>query len=182
MKVNELQDLLEKNKTEDGYNLEAINEAINNGINDVVVKKTEEARDKAVLDFFKDLGVENKDDLKSKLENTDKLAQALEDKEKSVAELNEKATKLEQINKVRALGINDEDTLDYVIYNASKRVNDEVDFDKALETFKADKPQYFETKPNNEPITTGTKVDNSNEPTVYGFEKILQEKHPDLKK
>ena len=177
MKIERLKELIEQNKTDDGINVEEINKAINDEINAVVTK----AKDQSVVEFFKELGVESKDDLNAKLKEGDKLAKMLEEKEQAVKEAKMKADKLAKVNELRKLGVEDDDTIDYVLFNVEKRISDDKSYEEALKEFAKEKPKYFEKQATGVTtgVGTGTGVNpNDDKPT---WQKILEEKHPDLK-
>ncbi len=163
-----LKELVEKFKDEEGnIDFEEGDKAYQKHINDVVASKTDESKvlPKAIEKIASELGVEanSVDDLKTYIKkmggNTDeikeeniKLSKEL-DKYKSDYEEtltakqqleNEFKTKT-QLDKIKSLGV-DEERAEFLHYKLNKQVNDEVDFDKVLESYKEENAEEFRKK------------------------------------
>lgn len=178
--MKNIQKLIEENSKEvDGekkVDWKSVEDSINKETNDIVAKQTSKAQE----DLLKQLGFEDSDKLKEHLSKVDELSEETKKKDEKINELSSAKTETERKMKLIGMGITDEDTLDYVMYNVNKRANDDTPWEKALESYKQDKPSYFESQQENKPITTGTKNEGNNSGEKLGFEKILGEKHPDV--
>lgn len=71
------------------------------------------------------------------------------------------------------------DFLDFVVFQASKTVDENTDFDKALDTFLAANPQYTEA-PTGQPKRTGMRQGGSPS-TMSEVEELFYKRNPDLK-
>ena len=177
--MKDLEKLVKEHTNEEGQtDWSAVEELVNKETNDIVAASTKKAADKAKDEardsLMKELDIDDPKALKDKLNLSEELTKKLEEKENALNELTGKTTKLEREKLLYAQGITDPDTVDYILFNVDKRVNDETDFDKAFNAFKEEKPQYFQS----EPITTGIKPGVTSKKEMAGFEKILAEKHP----
>lgn len=173
--MKNLEKLVKEHTNEEGQiDWSAVEELVNKETNDIVAASTKKATDKAKEDLLKELEIDDPKAIKDKLNLSEELSKKLEEKENALNELTGKATKLEREKLLYSQGITDPDTVDYILFNVDKRVNEENDFDAALNAFKEEKPQYFQS----EPITTGTKPGGASKREMAGFEKILAEKHP----
>lgn len=167
--MKDLKGFLEKYKTEDGYDFETANEALNEDINKIVAKNKpseEVLLEKAQASLIEGLGIDAKslDDVKTYIKkmggNTDefkeanlKLEKELNDYKSQFETLSNEKSTLEQqfrqrdeFDKIRSLGIDTDDKLEFVHFKVGKLVNDERDFDTALAEYKETNPDLFRNK------------------------------------
>ena len=180
-----IQELIKQHTSEDGtIDYAAIESAVNDSINGIVVKNVAKEKEKAQADYLKSLGFDSEDDLKKKLSDDGKaeVLKQLEETKKQYEELKSehepltaKATTLERAHHLYKLGITDEDAVDFIVHAVSKRTNEETSFEDALKAYQEEKPQLFSTQPM---TTANPSGGGANE--IAGFEKHLAEKHPDL--
>jgi len=172
-----------------------VEEQVNVQINAIVLKDTAKATEKAVQDFIIDLKIEG---LEKPEQVKDILAKAKTGETKFAADLAKKQAEADALvlqvaaltgdkdhlgrkNSLLAAGVTDPDDLDYLLFNVGKHVDETTPWDKALETFKTEKPQYFVPAGTPGP-TTGRRVGGVLPGAEKaGFEKILEEKYPGLK-
>jgi hypothetical protein len=68
--------------------------------------------------------------------------------------------------------------VDYAIFEVSKMVTDEIDFNQALEQFKTNNEHYFNVQPQPKTTSTGLGVNKISTPNVKeGWEQILDKKY-----
>ena len=194
--MKDIQKLIEQHTQLDGEekvtDWAAIETAINDNINAIVAKQTDKVAEKVKGEVFADLGIDGVSDKDTLLkhigtisQSDDSLKAEIEAKEKALQELNEKygevsqkTVQFEREKSLFELGITDPDARDYLLFNIGKRVNEETDWDKALASYKEEKPQFFTPQPT--VATTGAKVNTTPKNEKLGFERHLAEMHPDV--
>jgi hypothetical protein len=181
-----LQEIIKQHTSEDGTtNWSAVESAVNDDINAIVVKSVAKEKEKAQSEYLKALGFESEADLKKKLSDDGKaeVLKQLDEVKKAHDELQgkyeplaTKATTLERATQLFKLGITDEDTVDYIVHAVSKRTDENTTFEDALKTYQDEKPNFFQV---GAPRTTATPSGGGANETA-GFEKYLAERHPEL--
>lgn len=172
--MKDIKALLEQHTNEEGtvdYN--AVEAAVNEEINNIVAKNKpntdklkDELKGEVAKEIISGLGIDGEtiDDLKlwskKMAGNTDEikeenvqLSNKLKELEAQYNETAEAKASLEKslldqerLGKLRQVGIKDEETAEFVKFKLEKMVNDEVDFDTALNEFKEQSPSYFRQK------------------------------------
>ena len=196
--MKDIQKLIDQHTQTEGEekvtNWAEVEKAINDDINAIVVKQTEKVADKVRGEVFEELGIDGVKDKDTLLKHIGTISQTdeelkgqLEEKDKALQELNEKygeasqkTLQFEREKSLMELGITDADAREFLLFNVSKRVNEEVDWDTALTQYKEEKPQYFATTPT--VSTTGARVTTPPKNEKLAWEKILEERHPDVLK
>lgn len=167
----------------------ALEEVINGEINNIVAKNKpntdklkEELKGEVANEIISGLGIDGNsvDDLKlwakKMAGNTDefkeaniKLEQELKKAQEELdaistakTELEQNLTNTERLNKIKQLGIKDDETAEFVKFKLDKMVSDEKDFDTALNEFREQSPTYFRQKE----VTTFRRVPNVEGSTV----------------
>jgi len=162
----------------------ALEELINGEINNIVAKNKpntdklkEELKGEVAKELISGLGVEGDtvDDLKlwakKMAGNTDefketniKLEQELKKTQEELeaistakSELESNLTNAERLNKIKELGIKDNETAEFVKFKLDKMVSEDKDFDTALNEFREQSPSYFRQKE----VTTFRRVPNA---------------------
>jgi len=169
MKKEQLKELLESNKTEDGFNYDAIAKGVNEFANNIRDKHFEKEKEtlKGMLsndvksEFLKEYGFDNVDQFGAFIDNSKASAteqsKKLDRIEQEYADYKEKYVTLEEQYNVannelstinnkqiaKKLGIKD-DMLEFVLFEAQKKVTDEMDLKQVIESFKESKPSLFQ--------------------------------------
>lgn len=182
-----VQDIIKTHTTEDGTtDWGAVETALNETVNGIVVKTVAKEREKAQGEYLKALGFDSEDDLRKKLsedgktevlKQLDTIKTEYEELKTKHEPLSQKATSLEREKHLYKLGITDEDAVDYIVHAVGKRTNETTSFEDALKAFQEEKPQVFKT---GAPFTTTGSPSGGGVPAQAGYEKYLAEKHPDL--
>ena len=170
-----IQEIVAKHTTDDTIDWGAVETALNETINAIVVKNGAKEKEKAQSEYLKTLGFDSEDDLTEVLKQFDTIKKEYEELKTKHEPLTQRATNLEREKVVFQLGITDEDAVDYIVHAVGKRTNDETSFKDALKAYQEEKPQLFSTQPM---TTANPSGGGANE--IAGFEKYLAEKHPDL--
>jgi len=172
--MKDLKNLIEQHTDDEGaINYEAVQEAVNGEINDIVAKNKpntdklkDELRGEVAKELIGGLGIdgESVDDLKLWAKkmggSTDeykeaniKLEQELKKAQEELQQIAETKTQLEteltdreRLNKIKELGVKDGETAEFVKFKLDKMVDDSTDFDTALEKFREEAPNYFRQK------------------------------------
>lgn len=191
VKMKNLQEIIQAHTTEDEgktkVNWEGVEAKVNEHINAIVVKSTQKESEKAVKELFEKAGLENIGDAEGLKKHIDTVSQSTEQIQKELKakeeeiqtylkkteELEQKYTHVEREKTLVAAGITDPDTIDYLLFNVGKRVNEETPFEQALQAYAEEKPALFRTTA----TTTGTKVQKVPAGEKAGFEKILEDKY-----
>ena len=169
MKKEQLKELLESNKTEDGFNYDAIAKGINefaNSIRDKHFEKEKEAL-KGMLsndvkgEFVKEYGFDNVDQFGAFVDNSKATAteqsKSLERIQKEYADYKEKYVTLEEQYNVannelstinnkqiaKKFGVKD-DMLDFALFEAQKLTKEDTTLEQVFEGFKESKPSLFQ--------------------------------------
>ncbi len=167
--MKDLKKFLSQFESEDGtVDYKSAEKALNENINDIVAKNKpseDSLMEKAVEKVIGELGIEAKDidgvktyikkmggstdEIKEqnlKLEKeVEELRTKYEESEKMKSELETNYTTEQQMNKLRAMGF-DDDNAEFIRYKVSKMTDDETDFDAALEKYREEKPDVFKDK------------------------------------
>lgn len=201
--MKQIKELIERHTTEEGIDYDALTTDVNQEINNIVAKNTTKAEqnvfktlelegvtDKESLSNYinalKEVPNESLTELQTKYTEAEKV---LNEKEAALSELNLKVSELSKkemiLQQERLLleqGITDADDRDYLLYNVSKLVTEEVPFEQAWEVYKeqkADKLNAMIQTPVTQ--TTGTKIRGGNaEPTLSGVKALLRERNKEV--
>lgn len=194
--MKNLKEIVAKNTEEkDGVaatNWEAVESAVNEHINAVVLKNSQKEAEKVSKEIFESLGydgVTDRESLKNHIEKvskgTEEIQKSLEEKEKQLAEYEEKTqtytkqlTESEREKSLLSIGVTDPDAREFLLFNVSKRVDENTTWEDALQAYQEEKPQFFKPTIG----TTGAKVSQAPANDKPGFQKILEEKYPDVYK
>lgn len=167
--MKDLKAFLEKYKTEDGYDYEAAEQAINDDINNIVAKNKpseETLLEKAQQKLIEGLGVDasSLDDLKTYIKkmggNTDEIKEQNLKLEKEYKQLQQEHqqtldnynkiqseyTTKQQLDKVKSLGLKSDDEVEFHHFKVSKLVSEDKDFDTALNEYKEQHADLFKDK------------------------------------
>lgn len=180
--MKDLEKLMNGNKKEDGtFDWEKIEAAINKEENDLVAKAETKGGEKgateAITKFLKDLGYDDKAKFDTDFKAMKASHEAIGGKDEEIKNLSGAKTALEREKLILQSGVPGKDA-DYVMFQVNKRVTDDVPFEKAFEEFKAENAEYFK---NPVPVF-GAQTKSKEEPgSKEGFEKILEERNPDVK-
>ena len=180
-----IQEIVAKHTTDDTIDWGAVETALNETINAIVVKNGAKEKEKAQSEYLKTLGFDSEDDLKKKLSDDgkaevlkqlDTIKKEYEELKTKHEPLTQRATNLEREKALFKLGITDEDAVDYIVHAVGKRTNDETSFEDALKAYQEEKPQLFQT---GVPFSTTATKSGGGHNEVAGFEKYLADRHPD---
>lgn len=184
--MKSIREIVEAHTKEGVTDWETADKVYQDTINGIVVKETAKTAEKAQQDTILELGLENVQSVADLKKYSDSMKKSIEERETQIKEATEqigslqsKTTQYERERSIIALGITDPDTIDYLTFNVSKRLDDNTDWNKALEGYKTDKPHLFEKTPTI--TTTGARVSGDGTTEKFGWETKLEEKYPDLK-
>lgn len=172
--MKDLKSLIEQHTDDEGVvNYDLVEEAVNSEINNIVAKNkpnTDKLKDELKSEVAKEiiggLGIdgESVDDLKLwakkmggstdeykeaniKLEQELKKAQEeLQQTAETKTQLETELTDRERLNKIKELGVKDSEAAEFVKFKLDKMVDENTDFDAALEKFREESPSYFRQK------------------------------------
>lgn len=146
-----LQDFIENAKSEDG-NVDYekankdLNEKFNKQANDLIAKKQEEAKSKAINGFLEENGLESADDLKGLFDTKNSYEETKKELESIQKEKEQISSEKENLHKRNTLlqkgyGFNDPDELDFVQLKVDKRLKDsDKDFDTIVSEISEEMP------------------------------------------
>ena len=182
--MKNIKSLIEQHTNDEGViDYESVEAAVNEEVNNIVAKNKpdtdklkQDLHGEVAKEIISGLGIEGEsvDDLKlwakKMAGNTDefketniKLEQELEELKKQYEEVNaakqqieQEYTNTQQLQKIKQLGVKDDETAEFVKFKLDKVVGEDKDFDTALEEFRNESPSYFRQKE----VTTFRRVAN----------------------
>ena len=182
--MKNIKSLIEQHTNDEGViDYDSVETAINEEVNNIVAKNKpdtdklkQDLHGEVAKEIIGGLGIEGQtvDDLKlwakKMAGNTDefketniKLEQELEALKKQYEEvetaknqIEQEYTTTQQLQKIKQLGVKDDETAEFVKFKLDKMVSDEKDFDTALDEFRNESPSYFRQKE----VTTFRRVQN----------------------
>lgn len=176
--MKNIENLIKEHTKDDVTDWTAIENAVNEEINNIVTKDVAKEKEKfestQVNEVLKTLGYENVEDLKKTLDTVDEVQKALETKDAEIQGLKTESTMLERTNKLFGMGVA-QDAVDYILFNVNKKVTEDKDFETALGEYKTEQPKFFEKT-----ITFGGGSHQTPPPEVDGATAKLKELYPDV--
>mgnify|MGYP001149811746 CR=1 FL=1 len=182
--MKNIKSLIEQHTNDEGViNYDSVETAVNDEVNNIVAKNKpdtdklkQDLHGEVAKEIIGGLGIEGQtvDDLKlwakKMAGNTDefketniKLEQELESLKKQYEEvetaknnIEQEYTNTQQLQKIKQLGVKDDETAEFVKFKLDKLVGDDKDFDTALDEFRNESPSYFRQKE----VTTFRRVQN----------------------
>ena len=182
--MKNIKSLIEQHTNDEGViDYESVETAVNDEVNNIVAKNKpdtdklkQDLHGEVAKEIIGGLGIEGEsvDDLKlwakKMAGNTDefketniKLEQELESLKKQYEEvetaknnIEQEYTNTQQLQKIKQLGVKDDETAEFVKFKLDKLVGDDKDFDTALDEFRNESPSYFRQKE----VTTFRRVQN----------------------
>ena len=182
--MKNIKSLIEQHTNDEGViDYDSVETAVNEEVNNIVAKNKpdtdklkQDLHGEVAKEIIGGLGIEGQtvDDLKlwakKMAGNTDefketniKLEQELEALKKQYEEvetaknqIEQEYTTTQQLQKIKQLGVKDDETAEFVKFKLDKMVSDEKDFDTALDEFRNESPSYFRQKE----VTTFRRVQN----------------------
>jgi len=182
--MKNIKSLIEQHTNDEGViDYESVETAVNDEVNNIVAKNKpdtdklkQDLHGEVAKEIISGLGIEGEsvDDLKlwakKMAGNTDefketniKLEQELESLKKQYEEvetaknnIEQEYTNTQQLQKIKALGVKDDETAEFVKFKLDKVVGEDKDFDTALDEFRNESPSYFRQKE----VTTFRRVQN----------------------
>lgn len=182
--MKNIKSLIEQHTNDEGViDYESVETAVNEEVNNIVAKNKpdtdklkQDLHGEVAKEIISGLGIEGEsvDDLKlwakKMAGNTDefketniKLEQELEELKKQYEEVStakqqieQEYTNTQQLQKIKALGVKDDETAEFVKFKLDKVVGEDKDFDTALDEFRNESPSYFRQKE----VTTFRRVAN----------------------
>ena len=182
--MKNIKSLIEQHTNDEGViDYDSVETAVNDEVNNIVAKNKpdtdklkQDLHGEVAKEIIGGLGIEGEsvDDLKlwakKMAGNTDefketniKLEQELESLKKQYDEvetaknqIEQEYTNTQQLQKIKQLGVKDDETAEFVKFKLDKLVGDDKDFDTALDEFRNESPSYFRQKE----VTTFRRVQN----------------------
>jgi len=182
--MKNIKSLIEQHTNDEGViDYDSVETAVNDEVNNIVAKNKpdtdklkQDLHGEVAKEIIGGLGIEGQsvDDLKlwakKMAGNTDefketniKLEQELdalkkqyEEVETAKNQIEQEYTTTQQLQKIKQLGVKDDETAEFVKFKLDKMVGDEKDFDTALDEFRNESPSYFRQKE----VTTFRRVQN----------------------
>ena len=182
--MKNIKSLIEQHTNDEGViDYDSVETAVNDEVNNIVAKNKpdtdklkQDLHGEVAKEIIGGLGIEGQtvDDLKlwakKMAGNTDefketniKLEQELESLKKQYEEvetaknnIEQEYTNTQQLQKIKQLGVKDDETAEFVKFKLDKLVGDDKDFDTALDEFRNESPSYFRQKE----VTTFRRVQN----------------------
>jgi|SRR6056297_3172396 len=182
--MKNIKSLIEQHTNDEGViDYDSVETAVNDEVNNIVAKNKpdtdklkQDLHGEVAKEIIGGLGIEGEsvDDLKlwakKMAGNTDefketniKLEQELESLKKQYEEvetaknnIEQEYTNTQQLQKIKQLGVKDDETAEFVKFKLDKLVGDDKDFDTALDEFRNESPSYFRQKE----VTTFRRVQN----------------------
>jgi len=182
--MKNIKSLIEQHTNDEGViDYDSVETAVNDEVNNIVAKNKpdtdklkQDLHGEVAKEIIGGLGIEGEsvDDLKlwakKMAGNTDefketniKLEQELESLKKQYEEvetaknnIEKEYTNTQQLQKIKQLGVKDDETAEFVKFKLDKVVGEDKDFDTALDEFRNESPSYFRQKE----VTTFRRVQN----------------------
>jgi hypothetical protein len=182
--MKNIKSLIEQHTNDEGViDYDSVETAVNDEVNNIVAKNKpdtdklkQDLHGEVAKEIIGGLGIEGEsvDDLKlwakKMAGNTDefketniKLEQELESLKKQYEEvetaknnIEQEYTNTQQLQKIKQLGVKDDETAEFVKFKLDKVVGEDKDFDTALDEFRNESPSYFRQKE----VTTFRRVQN----------------------